>query len=97
MDEGTRGFVGRELGCKMRVQFNLDAVDAEAGSTEITIPEDIVAVSTPFFLGLFGKSVRTLGRDGFRRKYSFVCNEAVKKGIYHAVERALKITDPLDV
>lgn len=89
--KGSRVFSGRDRGYSLRKKLKLDEVDCAKENIEIIIPEDIISLNSSFFLGLFGKSVRTLGRSEFRSKYNFVCNEFIKKNIYDAIERALKI------
>ena len=68
---GTRVFAGRDRGKSVRDAVDLDARDLEPGTVDVVVPQDTLYVSSSFFLGLFGKSVRTLGEDAFRAKYRF--------------------------
>jgi len=53
------------------MQLGLDSVDTTATLIDVFIPEDTLAVTSSFFLGLFGPSVRRLGEEGFRNVFKF--------------------------
>lgn len=66
-------YTGRDRGESLRAQYRLDTLDAADDSVRVVIPEDTWTVSSSFFLGLFGPSVRRLGSvREFRKKYDFV-------------------------
>lgn len=90
-------FAGRERGKHWRVEFHLDNLDQSAEEVEVMIPEDIVAVNISFFLSMFGKSVRSLGKERFREHYKFHCNPdllpLIDLGIDQAVKTSSALTD----
>jgi hypothetical protein len=50
-------------------------------------------MNTSFFLGLFGGSVRALGKEKFIEKYHFDCDPVHFDTIADGIERALKESD----
>jgi len=52
-------------------------------------------VNISFFLGMFGKSVRSLGREEFLRHYQFRCDEDLRPLIDLGVDQALKTSNAL--
>lgn len=66
-------YTGRDRGESLRAHYKLDSLDVEREPIRVVIPDDTWTVSSSFFLGLFGPSVRRLGSvDEFKRKYNFV-------------------------
>lgn len=88
-------FAGRERGKHWRGEFHLDDLDQAAGAIDIKIPDDIIAVNISFFLGMFGKSVRALGKEGFREHYKFDCSEDLIPLIDLGIEQAVKTSSAL--
>lgn len=83
---------GRSQGSALRDILNLDRVDSSPlHLMEIEIPERIVSITTSFFLGCFGKSVRKAGtRDRFLEKYLFSPNDLeLWTDINEGIRRAL--------
>lgn len=68
---GVRVFSGRERGRLIRAKAGLDDLDHQPNPVIVRIPEDVVAVSSGFFLALFGDSIRRFGREGLRAHYRF--------------------------
>ena len=88
-------FAGRERGRYWRDEFKLDVLDEAPGAVEVVIPGDIIAVNISFFLSMFGKSVRELGKDRFREHYKFVCNDDLIPLIDLGIEQAVKTSSAL--
>ena len=88
-------FAGRARGRHWRNEFHLDDLDRADEAVQILIPEDIVAVNISFFLSMFGKSVRELGKDAFRQHYKFVCNEDLIPLIDLGIDQAVKTSSAL--
>jgi hypothetical protein len=90
-------FAGRERGKHWRREFRLDDLDKSEQQIEVVIPEDIEAVNISFFLSMFGKSVRSLGKDRFRERYKFHCSSdllpLIDLGIDQAVKSSSALTD----
>lgn len=91
----ARVFAGRERGKHWRAEFRLDDLDRSPEGVEILIPQDIAAVNISFFLSMFGKSVRELGKDGFRKHYKFVCGQDLVPLIDLGIEQAVKTSSAL--
>jgi hypothetical protein len=86
----SRVLSGRDRGIECRQRFNVAALDGAPGIVIVSIPRDIYSVNTSFFLGLFGESVRSLGKEAFIAKYKFECDDVHRETIAGGIERALK-------
>ena len=86
----SRVFSGRERGLAARQRFNIPRLDRDASLVKVVIPADTYSMNMSFFLGMFGESVRVLGRDGFRRKYQFESDPVHLESIEEGIARALK-------
>ena len=86
----SRVFSGRERGLAAREKFNLNVLDHQSGGVTVVIPEGTYSMNMSFFLGMFGDSVRELGRDEFRQKYLFESDPVHLQSIEEGVNRALK-------
>ncbi len=86
-------FFGREAGHACREFFKLDELDKVRTQTTVTIPEEVYSVNSSFFLGMFGDSIRSLGKDRFRSQYHFVgkgISRTLNSGIRHALDRTAR-------
>ena len=81
---------GRDCGEEFRRRFQLDKLDVSTDDVQVLIPPEVISVNTSFLLGLFGDSVRRLGRDAFMRKYTFQCDDVHRATIHEAIVRAAK-------
>jgi hypothetical protein len=88
-------FAGRERGKYWRGEFRLDELDGAVEKVNVVIPEDIIAVNISFFLSMFGKSVRELGKDRFRDHYLFHCNAELLPLIDLGINQAVKTSSAL--
>ena len=83
-------FSGRDRGEALREKYGLDALDT-AAEVDVVIPESIWTVSSSFFLGMFGPSVRKCGSvDSFERKYRFKAPEFLKPILHSHATLALQ-------
>ena len=89
----SRVLSGRPRGEECRQLFDVASLDDQPAKVTVRIPQDIYSMNTSFFLGLFGESVRALGKEGFREKYRFDCDPIHNDTIADGVERALKESD----
>ena len=83
-------FVGLEAGHACREFFKLDELDKVGTEITVTIPQEVYSVNSSFFLGMFGDSIRSLGKDRFRSQYHFVgkgISRTLNSGIRHALDR----------
>ena len=84
-------YSGRAKGELARTKLNLDAHDAQDCQARVIIPERTFSVTSSFFLGLFGKSVRHAGSgDEFLKRYRFKAPEIFEKTIDLFILRALR-------
>lgn len=86
---------GRPKGVEVRADFKLDELDASPDEAIIAIPEQIISLNGSFFLGLFAPSVKSLGTEGFDRKYRFECREELRIDINRGKKEALNESNPL--
>lgn len=65
-------FSGRDRGIAARAEFNLDEIDRIYSSVEVVLPSTLYTLTSSFFLGLFGESVRKCGSvTSFEEKFKF--------------------------
>jgi hypothetical protein len=69
--KSNRVLAGREYGETARAQAKISQLDKAAVTVEVLVPEDYIAVSSSFFRGMFGDSIRSLGESEFRKKFLF--------------------------
>lgn len=93
---GSKVLSGRDIGSMWRKNFLLDSLDKSDESIQINVPEDLYSINISFFLGLFGKSIRTLGAKKFKEKYTFVCDEFLMKNIDKYIDKALRTSNILE-
>jgi hypothetical protein len=65
-------YTGRQRGEGIRAALGLDDVDSSDVAVDVIIPADAYAISSSFFLGLFGPSVKRAGTlEAFFQKFRF--------------------------
>lgn len=62
-------FVGEENGAMARKALALDNKDADPHTYAIALPDEVTAVNTSYYLGLFYPSIEKLGAEPFLAKY----------------------------
>lgn len=81
LEEYTQGRISvlgtKVKGADIREQLKLDEIDSMDENVEIIVPDYIVTFTPSFFLGLFSKSLNTLGEDAFFQKYDFSKNRMI--------------------
>lgn len=87
---------GRKEGKSVRDRLSLDTVDNNSEVVKVIFPEDIISLNSSFFLGLFGPSVRYLGKEKFEMKYIFEAPKFIKNSIDDGIVRALKTSNALE-
>ncbi len=89
-------YIGRPKGEKARKKFDLDKVDNDERTVIVKIPEGTYSINSSFFLGLFGKSIRSSGtREAFLKKYQFSMPDNLSEAIEGFVSRALHEKKPI--
>ena len=89
----TKILSGLEEGNKARLYYKLDEIDQQNIEVEIDIPSKFWTITSSYFLGCFGKSVRNLGIEGFRQKYKFKCDPVFKPNIEDGIARSVNTTE----
>lgn len=84
-------YSGRDRGEALREKYSLDVQEDRAEVIEVLIPNSTYTVSSSFFLGLFGPSVRKCGSvDTFERKFRFRAPEFLKPVLHSHASLALQ-------
>lgn len=83
-------YTGRSRGRQDRARFLIDQHDDSDEVVEVVVPDEIYSMTSSYFLELFGKSIRKLGRDEFLRKYAIVGPDHVLRKVDDWIARALR-------
>lgn len=84
-------YTGRQKGEALREKYRLDESEAQADIVEVVIPASAYTVSSSFFLGLFGPSVRKCGSvDRFERKFHFKAPDFLQPVLHNHASLALQ-------
>ena len=87
---------GRDRGAAVRQRARLDDWDNDESATvHVIIPEYVYSLNSSFFLGMFTKSIRALGRERFVARYRFTGPDA-QKIVEQGVRKALLTSTPFD-
>lgn len=87
---------GRDLGFKQRKLHKLDELENNNDKIEIKVADNIIFLSSSFFLGMFGESVRKCGtKEKFKEKFIFKTNGQIESNIEDGINDALKNINPL--
>ena len=92
----SRVFSGRSEGKLVREKLKLDETEKTGEKFTIIFPEDTISLNSSFFLGVFGPSIRTLGKEKFKEVYDFECPDFIQSSIEDGIKRALKSSNPLE-
>lgn len=65
-------YTGRPQGEAARKELKLDEFDTGAGNVRFIIPKNTTTITPSFFLGLIFDSIKKLGIETYRKKYTFV-------------------------
>lgn len=92
LNELTRGEVrnlsGQERGAEARDHFNLDELDASSDQVFVVVPEELDALASSFFQGMFATSIRRLGgRDQFLAHYQFLATPEIMIQVMRGIDR----------
>lgn len=79
----------------VRSDAKLERLDVGDEDVRVLIPPDTFSVTSSFFLGMFGDSIRRLGKEAFLRKYTFE-GPLLDGVIEDAVQEALRTSTPLE-
>ena len=89
-DVRVRNISGHERGVRAREKFKLDELDCENNVVRVIIPDEIEAIATSFFQGMFSSSVQRFGsKERFLSHYEFVAKSIVMEQILQGIKRSL--------
>ncbi|KPZ73475.1 hypothetical protein AN944_00059 [Shewanella sp. P1-14-1] len=88
---GGRVYVGRPDGVLARKYFKIDEYEQEKNfPVEIFFPDNARTLTSSFFLGMFGNSVRTAGsKEGFLTRFKFTANSQIMAEVDAGISEAL--------
>lgn len=87
---------GRDLGFKQRKYHKLNDLEDKYDKVEVFIADNIKFLSSSFFLGMFGDSVRKCKtKEKFKEKFIFKTNGQIESNIEDGINDALKNINPL--
>ena len=82
----------KDFGIQARRKLKLDEIDKTEEQVTIIIPNDIWALNSSYFIGMFEKSMQCLGEEIFRKKYLFQCsNHYIFENIDQGIEDILNL------
>lgn len=93
-DLGMPVFTGRMRGQEARRRLKLDSIKDD-DIVEVVIPQETYAVTSSYFLGLFGPSVRSLGLERFQQVFQFKVPDFLKEQLSDWIVRAFRETNDL--
>ena len=88
-DLGMPVFTGRQRGQDARVRLRLDDIAAE-DHVDVIIPDGTYAITSSYFLGMFGPSIRSLGLENFQRVFTFAAPDFIKEKVTDWCLRAFR-------
>ena len=89
-------YTGRDRGEEVRKRFDLDTIDSSNISVNVVIPENTYSITSSFFLGLFGDSIRDCGEvDNFFKTFKFNAPDLMIEKFTDYAKRALREKKPL--
>lgn len=96
IDQKIRIISGRDKGEKLRKKFDISTLDKKDEIIEIIIPSKFYSFNSSYFLGCFGPSVRKFGKENFKTRFIFKCDDIIMKNINDGIEEALKTSNLLE-
>jgi hypothetical protein len=90
--DSARIFAGRDRGASVRDAAQIaDFEKSKSDTLEVRVPDGTFAVTSSFFLALFGETIRRLGEEAFRARVQFTgrpIGRVVDQAIWEALEAA---------
>lgn len=87
---GMPVFTGRSRGAESRKRLGLDRL-AAGEVVQVVIPNDVYTITSSYFLGLFGDSVREAGsREKFLERFIFSAPPHIEEKLGDLITRALR-------
>ena len=93
---GAPSFIGRDRGERARMKLNLAVEEQRCEKITVIVPEYVFTVSSSYFLGLFGESIKAAGSsDRFFQKFDFQCPDFLMHDFEKYVEITLQPNRPI--
>lgn len=86
---GMPVFTGRQRAQEVRSKLKLDNVTS-ADQVDVVIPEGVYAITSSYFLGLFGPSIRDLGLETFQKVFRFQAPDFISEKVNDWCLRAFR-------
>lgn len=84
-------FSGRPEGEAVREKLKLDSIDGNSEGVVVIIPNDTTSFNPSFFLGLFYKSIKSLGSvDAFKKKFTFDFSNFTDQELLKYIEKDIE-------
>jgi len=94
---GAKIFAGRDRGAFVRSAAALAEFEKSADDVlEVRVPDETYAVTSSFFLALFGATIRALGEAEFRRRVHFT-GRPVERLVDQSIWEALEAQKPFSL
>lgn len=89
-DGKVRNLSGHERGLKARDFYNLNEMDETEEVVRIIFPDDLDAIATSFFQGMFSESIKRFNsKEDFLSHYSFVARPEVIEQVFRGIDRVM--------
>ncbi|WP_425410837.1 hypothetical protein [Hyphococcus sp.] len=86
----VRNLTGQERGVAARKFFNLDEIDEAGEPVRVVVPDDLDAITTSFFQGMFSSSVRSANSaEAFLDRYRFEARSSIMEQVVRGINRIL--------
>lgn len=84
-------YSGRDRGELARKESDVDELERTNQTIQVKIDSSTYAVTSSFFLGLFGPSIKSSGsKERFLKKFNFSMDDAFQPMLHSCIERALR-------
>lgn len=83
-------YTGRSRGQEDRAKYKLPDLDRADTVVDVIVPARIYSMTSSYFLGLFGDSIRKLGREEFLKRYRVHAPPHVQRKLDDWIARALR-------
>lgn len=86
----VKNLTGQERGVAAREFFNLDQIDEGGEPVRVVVPDDLDAITTSFFQGMFSRSVRSAdSAEVFLDRYQFDARPSIMEQVVRGINRIL--------
>lgn len=86
----VRNLTGHERGNAARELFGLDRLDNAGEPVHVIVPDELDAITTSFFQGMFARSVRSFeNAEAFLASYQFDASPSILQQVHRGIDRVL--------